>query len=178
MQGTVEARRRLNWPLFVIVAQGKGQPNASQKIQICAELGFLGPNSEYACVNLFRTYILTSLIPTLTATSFDLTGKRRMAKFAERFPDAAIVSTLSRQLSWSHMVAIVAPKTPQACQFYASQAATNKCEFGDMLSSSPSEAFCCNRRTAYQARKQNIGSCSLMTMQHQQLTINRDAKKC
>lgn len=109
---------------------------------------------------------------------FESRNLRRMVKFAESFPDAAIVSTLSAKLSWGHMVAIVALKTPQACQFYASQASTNKSEFGGMLTSSPSEAFCCNRRTAYQARKQNIGSCSLTAMQHQQLTINRDAKKC
>lgn len=54
---------------------------------------------------------------------FESRNLRRMAKFAESFPDAAIVSTLSTQLSWSHMVSIVALKTPQARQFYASQAA-------------------------------------------------------
>ncbi len=54
---------------------------------------------------------------------FESRNLRRMVKFAESFPDAAIVSTLSTQLSWSHMVAIVALKTPQARQFYASQAA-------------------------------------------------------
>jgi predicted nuclease of restriction endonuclease-like (RecB) superfamily len=54
---------------------------------------------------------------------FESRNLRRMVKFAESFPDAAIVSTLSTQLSWSHMVAIVALKTPQARQFYANQAA-------------------------------------------------------
>jgi len=39
-----------------------------------------------------------------------------MAEFAERFPEAAIVSTLSRQLSWSPMATIMALKTPQARQ--------------------------------------------------------------
>jgi hypothetical protein len=39
----------------------------------------------------FLTHILTYLIPALTTTSFDLTGKCRMAKFAERFTDAAMV---------------------------------------------------------------------------------------
>jgi len=46
-----------------------------------------------------------------------------MVKLAEAFPDAAIVSTLSTQLSWSHMVAIVALKNPNARQFYAQNAA-------------------------------------------------------
>jgi predicted nuclease of restriction endonuclease-like (RecB) superfamily len=54
---------------------------------------------------------------------FESRNLRRMVKFAEGFPDAAIVSTLSTQLSWSHMVAIVALKTPQTRQFYANQAA-------------------------------------------------------
>jgi hypothetical protein len=54
---------------------------------------------------------------------FESRNLRRMVKFAESFPDAAIVSTLSTQLSWSHMVAIVALKTPQARQYYASLAA-------------------------------------------------------
>ena len=46
-----------------------------------------------------------------------------MVKFAEGFPDPAIVSTLSAKLSWSHMVAIVALKNSQARQFYAQHAA-------------------------------------------------------
>jgi predicted nuclease of restriction endonuclease-like (RecB) superfamily len=54
---------------------------------------------------------------------FESRNLRRMVKFAEAFPDAAIVSTLSAKLSWSHMVAIVAIKNPQAHQFYAQQAA-------------------------------------------------------
>lgn len=54
---------------------------------------------------------------------FESRNLRRMVKFADAFPDAAIVSTLSTQLSWSHMVTIVALKTPQERQYYASQAA-------------------------------------------------------
>lgn len=56
---------------------------------------------------------------------FESRNLRRMVKFAEAFPDAAIVSTLSAKLSWSHMVAIVAIKSTQAHQFYAQQAALN-----------------------------------------------------
>ncbi len=53
---------------------------------------------------------------------FESRNLRRMVKFAECFSDAAIVSTLSANLSWSHMVAIVAIKNSQAHQFYAQQA--------------------------------------------------------
>lgn len=50
---------------------------------------------------------------------FESRNLRRMMRFAEAFPNAAIVSTLSTQLSWSHLVAIVALKTPEARAFYA-----------------------------------------------------------
>ena len=54
---------------------------------------------------------------------FESRNLRRMVKFAQAFPDAAIVSTLSTQLSWSHLVAIVALKSPEARAFYAQRAA-------------------------------------------------------
>ena len=54
---------------------------------------------------------------------FETRNLRRMLRFAQAFPDAEIVSTLSTQLSWSHLVAIVPLKTAQARQFYAAQAA-------------------------------------------------------
>lgn len=54
---------------------------------------------------------------------FESRNLRRMVKFAEAFSDAEIVSTLSTQLSWSHLVAIVALKTPEARAFYAQRAA-------------------------------------------------------
>lgn len=54
---------------------------------------------------------------------FEARNLRRMVKFAQTFPDAGIVTTLSAKLSWSHLVAIVALKAPQARQFYARQAA-------------------------------------------------------
>lgn len=54
---------------------------------------------------------------------FESRNLRRMVKFAEAFPDAAIVSTLSTQLSWSHLVTIVALKAPEARTFYAQRAA-------------------------------------------------------
>lgn len=54
---------------------------------------------------------------------FEARNLRRMAKFAQAFPDAAIVSTLSTQLSWSHFVAIVALKAPEARTYYAQRAA-------------------------------------------------------
>ena len=54
---------------------------------------------------------------------FESRNLRRMVKFAQAFPDATIVSTLSTQLSWSHLVGIVALKSPEARAFYAQRAA-------------------------------------------------------
>ena len=54
---------------------------------------------------------------------FEARNLRRMLRFAQAFPQAEIVSTLSTQLSWSHLVAIVPLKTAEARQFYAAQAA-------------------------------------------------------
>lgn len=54
---------------------------------------------------------------------FESRNLRRMVKFAQAFPDAAIVSTLSTELSWSHLVAIVALKSAPARAFYARCAA-------------------------------------------------------
>ncbi len=43
----------------------------------------------------------------------------RMMQFAEAWPDAEIVSTLSGQLSWSHVVELLILKDPLAREFYA-----------------------------------------------------------
>lgn len=44
---------------------------------------------------------------------------RRMVKFAVTFPDEPIVATLSRQLSWSHFVLLLALKEPLQRDYYA-----------------------------------------------------------
>jgi predicted nuclease of restriction endonuclease-like (RecB) superfamily len=46
-------------------------------------------------------------------------GLRRMMQFAERFTDEQIVATLSRQLSWSHLVEILPLNDPLKRDFYA-----------------------------------------------------------
>jgi hypothetical protein len=45
---------------------------------------------------------------------FESRNLRRMVKFAEAFSNAAIVSTLSAKLSWSHMVSVVTLNNSQA----------------------------------------------------------------
>jgi hypothetical protein len=54
---------------------------------------------------------------------FEARNLRRMVKFAQAFDDSEIVSTLSTQLSWSHLVVIVPLKMPEARHFYTAKAA-------------------------------------------------------
>ena len=51
--------------------------------------------------------------------SFALRSLYRAIQFAQFFPDQAIVSTLSTQLSWSHFVELLPIKAPLARDFYA-----------------------------------------------------------
>ena len=50
---------------------------------------------------------------------FEFTNLTRMVKFAEAFPDEAIVATLSQQLSWSHFRELLPLKQPLQREFYA-----------------------------------------------------------
>ena len=51
--------------------------------------------------------------------NFEEKNLRRMLQFAECFPEKKIVVTLSRQLSWSHFIAIIPLRTLQERLFYA-----------------------------------------------------------
>jgi predicted nuclease of restriction endonuclease-like (RecB) superfamily len=81
-----------------------------------------------------RTEILNSrraeygeqIVPTLAARlsaefgqGFAEKNLRRMIQLAEVFPDREIVVTLSRQLGWSHFLAILPLKDPLQREFYA-----------------------------------------------------------
>jgi len=50
---------------------------------------------------------------------FSYAGINRMIQFVQLFPEEAIVSTLSTQLSWSHFMEILPVKDPLARDFYA-----------------------------------------------------------
>ncbi|PJL68657.1 hypothetical protein B9Y61_11545 [Stenotrophomonas maltophilia] len=51
---------------------------------------------------------------------------RRMVKFAATFPDEPIVATLSRQLSWSHFVLLLALRGPLQRDYYAQMAGAER----------------------------------------------------
>ncbi|MEW6521364.1 MAG: DUF1016 N-terminal domain-containing protein [Thermodesulfobacteriota bacterium] len=55
---------------------------------------------------------------------FEAKNLHRMVQFAQAFPDAEIVATLSRQLNWSHIVTLLPLKDAEARRFYAQAIAT------------------------------------------------------
>src|SRR3984957_17883042 len=73
--------------------------------------------------------IVTTLATQLVASygrSFEARNLRRMMQVAEQFPDLGIVSPLATQLSWSHVVEVLALKTPEAPLFSLGEAATRQ----------------------------------------------------
>jgi predicted nuclease of restriction endonuclease-like (RecB) superfamily len=72
---------------------------------------------------------------------FEARNLRRMVKFSQAFPSPEILSTLSTKLSWSHFVAIVALKTPEAQYFYASQAAQERWSVRELAQQIERKAF-------------------------------------
>lgn len=54
----------------------------------------------------------------LFGRSYEEKNLRRMMQFSEKFPDIENVVTLSRQLSWSHFLAIIPLKTNEERSFY------------------------------------------------------------
>ena len=73
------------------------------------------------------------ILPTLAAQlardygrSFANKNLRRMVQFAITFPDEPIVVTLSRQLSWSHFVALIPLKDPHQRDYYVQIASAER----------------------------------------------------
>lgn len=73
------------------------------------------------------------ILPTLAAQlsldygrGFGEKNLRRMVKFVVIFPDKPIVATLSRQLSWSHFVLLLALKEPMQRDYYAQMAGAER----------------------------------------------------
>lgn len=58
--------------------------------------------------------------------SFELKNLYRMMQFAEKFPDAEIVVTLSRQLSWSHFVVLIPLKREEQINYYTEKIANER----------------------------------------------------
>jgi len=67
---------------------------------------------------------LSRQLATKYGRNFEEKNLRRILQFAEQFNDVEIVVTLSRHLSWSHILAILPLKTNESKLFYAEKVAT------------------------------------------------------
>lgn len=72
---------------------------------------------------------------------FEAKNLQRMVQFAQAFPEAEIVVTLSRQLSWSHVVALLPLKKPAALSFYAQQCAEQRWSVRELRQQIERKAF-------------------------------------
>jgi predicted nuclease of restriction endonuclease-like (RecB) superfamily len=63
--------------------------------------------------------VLSQQLVPVYGQGFGAKGMSRMIQFAEVFPDAEIVATLSRQLSWSHFRELLPLKQPLEREYYA-----------------------------------------------------------
>lgn len=73
--------------------------------------------------------------------NFEEKNLRRMMQFSEQFSDKQIVVTLSRQLSWSHFLAIIPIKNPEAKLFYAHQVSNQLMSVRDLRKQIETKAF-------------------------------------
>jgi hypothetical protein len=73
----------------------------------------------------YGAHVISVLAARLSADygrNFELRNLRRMMQFAEQIPDKKIVSTLSTQLSWSHIIELLPLQPLEAKLFYANEA--------------------------------------------------------
>lgn len=68
---------------------------------------------------------VSTQLKTQYGKSFELRNLRRMMQYAEQFTDIEIVLTVSRQLSWSHIVELL-PLKKQEAKLYYSQRSANE----------------------------------------------------
>jgi predicted nuclease of restriction endonuclease-like (RecB) superfamily len=73
--------------------------------------------------------------------SFEEKNLRRMMQFAEKFSDSEIVVSLSRQLSWSHIIALIPLQSAESMLFYATKAAAEMLSVRELRKAIKGKAF-------------------------------------
>lgn len=84
---------------------------------------------------------LSSQLKNKYGRNFEEKNLRRMMQFADQFADKEIVVTLSRQLSWSHFLAIIPIRDPEAKLFYANQVSDQFMSVRDLRKQIAAKAF-------------------------------------
>lgn len=86
-------------------------------------------------------HILSVQLESKYGRNFEVKNLRRMMQFADQFTDKEIVVTLSRQLSWSHFLAILPIKNQEAKLFYANQVSSQLMSVRDLRKQIATKAF-------------------------------------
>jgi len=86
----------------------------------------IGQRIQREVLNSKRASYGEEILPTLSAKlmqeygqGFSARNLARMIKYAEAFPDEAIVTALSTAVSWSHLIEILPLKQPLESEYYA-----------------------------------------------------------
>ena len=115
--------------LTLVITQGKQQVVAQVNSVLTLTYWHVGKKINQHILNNERAeYGKEIIIPIAIqlvekfGRNFELKNLYRMMQFAEIFPDFEIVVPLARQLSWSHFIALLPLKTPEARLFYAQKA--------------------------------------------------------
>ncbi len=98
---------------------------------------------------------------------FSYSALTRMARFAEMFPDEAIVVTLSQQLGWSHFLAILPIKDPLAREFYAEMCRIERWDVRTLRKKIGSMLY---QRTALSKNSESVIKSNLNTLRDGQMT--------
>jgi predicted nuclease of restriction endonuclease-like (RecB) superfamily len=106
----------------------------------------------------YGKHIVPEISNTLTAKygkNFEEKNLRRMMQFANLFTNEQIVVTLSRQLSWSHILVLIPLKTNEERLFYANEAITQMLGVRDLRKTIAKKTF---ERTAIANTQLSINS--------------------
>jgi predicted nuclease of restriction endonuclease-like (RecB) superfamily len=122
-----------NDPLFneISVLIEKNKKQAISQVQSAVTLLFwqIGKRINEEILHNKRAEYGKQIVPDLSeklsakyGRNFELRNLRRMMQFADQFPNKKIVSTLSTQLTWSHILELLPLNTMEAKLFYAQEA--------------------------------------------------------
>lgn len=100
---------------------------------------------------------------------FNEKSLRKMMQFYQAFPQQQFVSTLSRQLSWSHFIELLPIKAPLAREFYLQMAINDRWSVRTLRNRIDSMLF---ERTALSKRPDELIKLELAQLENKQLSTN------
>jgi len=119
--------------LSSLIEQGKQQISVQVNSVMTLVFWQVGKRINEAVLNNERAEYGKEIVPTLSSQlvnqygrSFEAKNLHRMMQFAQIYPDIEIVVSLTRQLSWTHFVALLPLKSKEERHYYAQKIAEEK----------------------------------------------------